>query len=55
MLIESEHSMAREDRDGSGTEMKFMAMPPVLWGSIFWDPRIVRTKPSRFSLSTGLH
>jgi hypothetical protein len=25
MLMESEHNMAREDRDGSGTEMVFMA------------------------------
>jgi hypothetical protein len=25
MLMESEHSMAREDREGSGTEIEFMA------------------------------
>jgi hypothetical protein len=26
--MESEHSMAREDRDGSGVEMGFMAISP---------------------------
>jgi len=31
--MESEHSMAREDRDGSGVEMEFMAISP---GS-FWE------------------
>jgi hypothetical protein len=36
MLIESEHSMAREDKDGSGVEMAFMRMSPVFfWGSVF--------------------
>jgi hypothetical protein len=34
--MESEHSMAREDRDGSGIEMGFIAMPPEVelgvWG-----------------------
>jgi hypothetical protein len=33
MLIESEHSMAREDRDGSGVEMEFMAISP----GFFWE------------------
>jgi hypothetical protein len=28
MLMESEHSMAREDRDGSGIEIEFMTMSP---------------------------
>jgi hypothetical protein len=26
MLMESEHSIAREDKDGSGIEMEFMAL-----------------------------
>jgi hypothetical protein len=32
MLIESEHSMAREDREGSGIEMGFIEMPPIFLG-----------------------
>jgi hypothetical protein len=35
MLMESEHSMAREDRDGSGTEMEFMAFVSFV-GEVFW-------------------
>jgi Flp pilus assembly protein TadG len=32
MLMESEQSIAREDKGGSGTAMEFMAMAPVfLW------------------------
>jgi hypothetical protein len=29
MLMESEHSMALDEREGSGTLVEFMAMPPV--------------------------
>jgi hypothetical protein len=32
MLIESEHSMAREDKDGSGTEMEFMGLASCFIG-----------------------
>jgi hypothetical protein len=32
MLIESEHSMAREDRDGSGTDMESMAFVSFVGG-----------------------
>jgi hypothetical protein len=35
MLIESEHSMAREDKDGSATEMEFMAFVSFV-GEVFW-------------------
>jgi hypothetical protein len=34
MLIESEHSMAREDRDGSETVMEFMAFVSFV-GEVF--------------------
>jgi hypothetical protein len=39
MLIESEHSMALEDRDGSGIEMGFIGMPPVFFGEVFSGTR----------------
>jgi hypothetical protein len=32
MLIESEHSIAREEKDGSGTEMEFMLFVSCLFG-----------------------
>jgi hypothetical protein len=32
--MEGEHNMAREDRDVSGTEMEFMAVPPVFLGDV---------------------
>jgi hypothetical protein len=35
MLMESEHSMAREDREGSGVEMEFMAMSRVFFWEVF--------------------
>jgi hypothetical protein len=35
MLMESEHSMAREDNDGSDTEMEFMAFISFV-GEAFW-------------------
>jgi hypothetical protein len=35
MLIESEHSMAREHSDGSATEMEFMAFVSFV-GEVFW-------------------
>jgi hypothetical protein len=35
MLIESEHNMAREDRDGSGLGIEFMAMSPAFLGEAF--------------------
>jgi hypothetical protein len=41
MLMESEHSMAREDRDGSATEMEFMAFVSSL-GKYFGDGRTER-------------
>jgi len=56
ILIESEHSMAREDRDGSGIEMGFIAKSPVfLLGSIFRDAGMGRTQPPGLSLTTGVH
>jgi hypothetical protein len=36
MLIESEHSIAREDRDGSGVEMEFIAVSPGSFWEVFW-------------------
>jgi hypothetical protein len=33
--MESEHSMAREDRDGSGVEMEFMAISPGFFWEVF--------------------
>jgi hypothetical protein len=30
MLMESEHSMAREDREGSATEREFMSISPAV-------------------------
>jgi hypothetical protein len=41
--MESEHSMAREERDGSGTEMEFMAMPPAFLGELFSEMQMVRS------------
>jgi hypothetical protein len=35
MLMESEHSMAREDREGSETEMRFIAIVSFA-GEVFW-------------------
>jgi hypothetical protein len=35
MLMESEHNMAREDRDGSGIEMRFIAIVSFV-GEVFW-------------------
>jgi hypothetical protein len=35
MLIESEHNMAREHREGSATEMVFMAFVSFV-GEVFW-------------------
>jgi hypothetical protein len=32
MLIESEHNMAREDKDGSATGFKSITMSPMLLG-----------------------
>jgi hypothetical protein len=34
MLMESEHSIAREDRDGSATEMGYMAFVSIV-GEVF--------------------
>jgi hypothetical protein len=54
MQIESEQSMAREDRDGSGTEMVFMAFASCLVGEckVYENPR---NRDSRFSLTAGFH
>jgi hypothetical protein len=54
MLIESEHSMAREDSDGSGTEMEFMAFASCFVGEckVYENPR---NRGSRFSLTAGFH
>jgi hypothetical protein len=38
MVIESEHSMARDDSDGSGAEMEFMAISP----GFFWEVSLGR-------------
>jgi hypothetical protein len=38
MLMESEHNMAREDREGSGVEIEFMAISPVF----VWEVPLVR-------------
>jgi hypothetical protein len=38
MLMESEHSMAREDNDGSGIEMEFMAFISFV-GEVFGGSR----------------
>jgi hypothetical protein len=35
MLIESEHNIAREDREGSATEMEFMVVVSFV-GEVFW-------------------
>jgi hypothetical protein len=35
MLIESEHNIAREDRDASGVEMEFMAISPGFFWEVF--------------------
>jgi hypothetical protein len=43
MLMESEHSMAREDRDGSGVEMGFMAMSPLIFPDSFLQPEKMKT------------
>jgi hypothetical protein len=48
MLIESEHSMAREDRDGSGTEIGFIAFVSSL-GKYFGDGRTERLSRTRTS------
>jgi hypothetical protein len=40
MLIESEHSMAREDRDGSQVEIDVITMPPTFFGKSFFRQRI---------------
>jgi hypothetical protein len=40
MLIESEHSMAREDRDGSQVEIDVITMPPTFFGKGFFRQRI---------------
>jgi hypothetical protein len=55
--MESEHSMAREDRDGSGVEMEFMAISPGFSWEVFlgWQGRKARTDPSQLSLRTGIH
>jgi hypothetical protein len=55
MLIESEHSMAREDRDGSATKMGFITFASCLsWKS---DLRVRETtnRHSRFWLKAGVH
>jgi hypothetical protein len=52
MLIESEHSMAREDRDGSATEIEFMAFFSFVWG-VFCKYKNPRNRHSRFPLTVG--
>jgi hypothetical protein len=47
--MEGEHSMAREDRDGSGVEMEFMAISPGFFWEVFpgrLDPRNEHQPPS---------
>ena len=46
MLMESEHNMAREDRDGSGIGMVFTAIPPEgeLGGVAGQAPRVIVDK-----------
>jgi hypothetical protein len=39
MLIESEHSMAREDRDGSGVEIELTAISPGFFWEVFLEGR----------------
>jgi len=34
MLIDSEHNIAREDRDGSGIEMESMAVSPGFFSEV---------------------
>jgi hypothetical protein len=55
MLMESEHSMAREDKEGSGTVMEFMALPPVYLGKVIGGYENPRSRGSRFSLTAGFH
>jgi hypothetical protein len=53
MLMESEHSMAREDRDGSGTEMEFMAFVSF-WGKYVGEVReecLSRTGTSNYAMA----
>jgi hypothetical protein len=54
MLMESEHSMAREDRDGCETEIEFMAFVSCFVGEykVYENPR---NRGSRFSLTAGPH
>jgi hypothetical protein len=53
--MESEHSMAREDRDGSGTVMEFMACISCLFGESNW--RVREPEKQRFSIlaNTGFY
>jgi len=40
MLIESQHSMAREDRDGSQVAIDVITTPPTFFGKSFFRQRI---------------
>jgi hypothetical protein len=43
--MESEHNMAREDRDGSATDVEFMTMSPVFVSEVLSRDRERATAP----------
>jgi hypothetical protein len=54
MLIESEHSMAREEREGSGTVMEFMAFASCLFGESNWRVRESEKQTFSFLANGGV-
>jgi hypothetical protein len=48
MLMESEHSMAREEREGSGIEMVFIAMSPGFFGRFFLGRQERENTPNKY-------
>jgi hypothetical protein len=45
MLIESEHNMAREDKDGSATDVEFTTMSPLFVSEVLSRERERATAP----------
>jgi hypothetical protein len=54
MLIEREHSIAREERVGSGTVTEFMAFAPCLFGESNWRVRESEKKTFSFLANGGV-